>query len=118
MRNISAQVASGVTTASVNGIQIDANQLINPSFHFVFSEATAAGTVKIQASNDIFNDRYQASNFTVTNWVDIPSATATVTAGAPALISLSEVNYRWLRVVFTRSAGAGTMFCNLNAVGV
>ena len=103
MRNINCNVLQGPDTATKTGIQIDSNQLLNPSFHVYFGDTSVAGTVKLQASNDICNDRYQAAAFTVTNWVDIPNQSATITSGASALLTLSEVNYRWLRVVFTSS---------------
>lgn len=118
MRNINCVVLNAADTASQNGTQIDANQLINVSFHALFGDATAAGSVKVQASNDINNDRYQPGIFTVTNWVDVPNASATIASGAPALITLSNLAVRWLRVVFTRtSGGSTTITVNMNAVG-
>lgn len=107
MRNINASVLSGVDTASQNGAQLDTNQWVSASFQIVFADATAVGTFKLQASNDVCPPQ-QSSNFTVTNWTDIPSATASITAGASALISLANVNYRWIRAVYTRASGGST----------
>lgn len=119
MRNVNTTVLSAIDTASANGSQIDANQLINPSFQIVFGDATAAGTFKIQASNDICNDRYQPATFTVTNWTDVPSATATIASGASAIITIQNQQFRWLRAVFTRSGGGSTtVTVNMNAAGV
>src|SRR5579859_1322918 len=102
MRKVNSTVLSAVDTASQNGSQIDSNQLISASFQVVFGDATAAGTLKIQASNDICNDQYQPATFTVTNWTDIPNATATIASGASALITIYQLSYRWLRAVYTR----------------
>lgn len=109
MHYVNAPVLSAVDTASQNGVQIDSHQYKNVSFHAYFGDATAAGTLKVQASNDLCFDGYQANTaFTVTNWVDIPNASAAIASGAPALITLVNAPYRWLRVVYTRSGGGST----------
>ena len=122
MRQVNVQVASGANTATINGIQIDANQLINASFHLLVGDATAAGTFKIQASNDVApaGGANVAGNFVVTNWVDIPNATVTQAAGTrQALIQLSEISYRWIRAVWVETTpGTSTNQVNMFAVGV
>jgi hypothetical protein len=120
MRNQTIQVLSANDDVTRNGIQIDADQIITASFHLVLSDATGAGTFKIQASNDIGPTGQAAQNFTVTNWVDIPSATVTQTAGnKQALITLATTNYRWMRAVWTQSTGgSGTLTVNMNSNGV
>lgn len=106
MRNVNVNVLSGVDRLNINGDQIDANQLISASFHVVFGDSTAAGNIKIQGSNDICNDRYQANAFTVTNWVNIPGQSSNVSSGAQALLTITQSAYRWLRAVYT-STGQG-----------
>lgn len=106
MRQVNLIALSAADSLTTNGSQIDSNQLVSASFHAFFGDANAAGTVKIQASNDIFQDRYQASNFTVVNWVDVPNQSAAITAGASALLTIPQCSYRWLRAVYT-STGTG-----------
>lgn len=119
MKNVNCIALSAPDTASADGSQIDANQLVSASFAIIFGDATAAGTVKVQASNDICNDRYQANAFTVTNWVDIPTQTATITTGTSALLTIANMSYRWIRVVYTRtSGGSSTIVVNMNALSV
>lgn len=119
MRSNNFVALSADDSANANGIQIDADQLFSASFHFVFGDNTATGTVKVQASNDIFSGLYAPGNFVVTNWIDVASASAAVTAGAAQMISLPNLNYRWLRVVWTRSAGGSTtVICNANIQSV
>jgi hypothetical protein len=108
MKNSNALVLSGSDTASHNGVQIDASQVYSASFHAVFGDSTAVGTVKVQASNDICYDGYSPGAFTVVNWVDVPNASASVSSGAPALITIPNVSYRWMRVVFTYSSGGSS----------
>lgn len=98
-------VLSGSDFANVNGSQIDASQLASCSFHGYFGDSQAAGTLKAQASNDTY-ELIQPSG-TVVNWVDIPSATATISAGSSGLVSIANNAYRWLRAVWT-TTGVGT----------
>lgn len=108
MRKLSQLVLSGADTGSVNGSQLDCGEWVSASFQIVFGDSTAAGTFKLQASNDIFQPGGQSSNFTVTNWTDIPSATATIASGASALITVNVMSYRWIRAVYTRASGGST----------
>jgi hypothetical protein len=95
-------------TTPINGGKIDTNQLIQMSFQYYSTDATSAGTVKVQMSNDATPmGSYNAADFTPTHWSDIPSATGAVVAGVGAPILLSNMAYRWVRVVFTPSAGTG-----------
>ena len=100
-----------------NGIQIEASQLYAASFQAFFGDDTAAGTLKVQASNDECFVFYQPGNFTVTNWSDIPDATATVASGASVLIPTLQLAYRWLRVVYTPSGGGSTTI-NVNMMAL
>lgn len=108
MKYANVNVLSGSDASSINGAQIDANQLISSSFMIYFGDATAAGTVKIQASNDVCAYGNLAQDFTVTNWVDIPNATVTIASGASALITIPQMAYRWIRPVYTRSGGGSS----------
>jgi len=119
MRNLCHTVLSANDDVSRTSSKIDANQLVSASFHAFFSDTDAAGTVKIQASNDPTVAGNIAADFTPTNWIDIPNATGTVTAGSAVLITIAQLSYRWLRVIFTKSnAGTGTITVNLNALGI
>lgn len=119
MRNVNKTILQAADTTSQNGSQIDANQLIAASFHAYFGDVTAAGTVKIQASNDICNYRNLDNEFTVTNWVDVPNASASVASGAAVLIPVPQMCYRWIRAVYTStSGGSSTVTVNMNALGL
>lgn len=119
MRYVNVNVLSAVDTSSQNGIQIDSNQLISASFTAYFGDAGANGTLKVQASNDPMSYGYLAQDFTVTNWVDIPNATATVTSGGNVVITVAQCCYRWMRVVYTRSSGgSSTINVNMDALSI
>lgn len=108
MRNLNANVLSGSDNQTVNGNAVDSNQLVSASFQAYFGDAQATGTFKLQASNDICNDRYQAgigqTAFAPTHWTDIPSQTTNVTSGASALLTVANMAYRWVRAVWTPTA--------------
>ena len=99
---------------------IDASQLFAASVIGVFSDGAAAGTIKIQGSNDTNEDSNLQSvrNFTPTNWVDIPSASGAVTAGEVEVAVANPLCYRWIRATWTRTAGAGTIIFYLQTQGV
>jgi hypothetical protein len=120
MRQVNDKVLSGLDAVSINGKQIDTNQMINMSFHCILSDATAAGSFSLQASNDISQIPPGQGSFTATNWVDIPNATVTMTAGTQqALIMLSELSFRWVRAVWTQTTpGTGTVVVNRFGQGV
>lgn len=117
-----AQVAVPKTTSDTSNYtspKISPAQWIQVSFMAFFSEATAAGTIQIQYSND--NPAGQSDeNFVPTNWANVPGSTAvaTVAAGASVTVYLPE-NFcgRWYRIVWTGS-GAGTFGVNYGAVSL
>lgn len=122
MKYLNFNALSVSDAASANSKAIDCNQLIGASFHAYFGDTTAAGSIKIQASNDICPTHYSAVyNFIPVNWVDIPGASVTVLAGAPELITIPNTSliYRWVRVVYTHtSGGTSTITVNVMAVSV
>lgn len=119
MRQESIVVLSAADDVTRTGGKYDASQLVNMSFQSYCSDTDAAGSVKIQASNDPVPSGALRNQFTPTHWVDIPNATATITAGSATFISLSNVAVGWIRVVFTQTTpGTGTIVVQMNAVGV
>lgn len=117
MRNLNCQILSGPDTSTQTGKAVDTNQLFSASFQSIFGDLSAAGTVKIQASND----EPPAGNmapFTPTNWSDIPSATSTIASGVGPIITLASINYKWIRAIYTSgSGGSSTVIVNMNAQG-
>lgn len=119
MKYVNCNVLSAVDTSTQTGIQIEASQLYAASFQAYFGDNTAAGTLTVQASNDEFGTFYQPGTFTATNWTLIPGATATITAGASALILVPVTSFRWMRVVYTSSSGgSSTINVNMMATAV
>jgi hypothetical protein len=109
MRAIPITVLNAGAETSATFEAIDVNQWFNVTAQVSFSDAAAAGTLKLQGSLDAPAAANLADDTTPTNWSDIPSASVVVAAGATSVIEKPDLNYMYLRVVWTRSAGAGTM---------
>lgn len=78
------QVVGTLDITSCNGVSVQ----VNPP-------ALAAGSIKLQRSNDN------------TNWEDIPSATATLAATAAKMINVADLYAGHVRIIATISAGPG-----------
>lgn len=119
MRHVNSVVLSTSDATSQNGSQIDTNQIIAASFQAVFSDTDAAGSVKIQMSNDINHDSYQPAIFTVVNWTDVPNTSTSVTAGGSIVITIPQSCYRWLRAVYTSTTpGTGVVSVQYNGLSI
>jgi hypothetical protein len=92
------------------------SQAIKSDFHVacsvqVITTSTIAGTVKLQFSNDPQN----IAGFPV-NWSDIAGATVTLSGSAGVFhIPKTEICYNFMRVVFTKSGGSGTVSVNYHS---
>lgn len=96
---------------------IKAGQLIQCSLQCVVTGAST-GTLKLQFSNDI-TDPTVPNGAAPTNWVDIPSASITVSAAGVTGLVKMDLAYNYLRVVWTHNNGsAGTISVNLFAVSI
>lgn len=97
-------------TGTVVSAAFDGTYLVNCTAQAKFTDAAAAGTLKIQCSNDPVNP---------TNWNDVPLATAAVASGALTMTPIlsTPLCYKWLRVSFTSSGGAGTLTVNAHGNG-
>lgn len=119
MRNTCITILSADDSVNQIGTKFDANQLVSASFIASFGDATAAGTVKIQVSNDPpVGSSNLVKDFTPTNWVD-SGQSATITSGTSAALLIPNMSYRWLRAVWTNSSGGSTLITvNMNALSI
>lgn len=95
---------------------IDCSQIIAMSLMVVTTGGAAPTfTAKIQVSNDPVNARNMPGGIppAPTNWVDLPTATVSVTTNGALLIPKMDMAYGWLRVVITTGSGTGTVSANL-----
>lgn len=83
----------------------DLSSMTQVSAQAVFSDNAAAGTLKLQVSND----PPASTGKSPTNWSDVSGATATVASGATSLIVNTNVSYCWGRIAFASTGGSGTI---------
>lgn len=77
--------------------------------------AAQVGALKFQVSNDDENTLKQKPASAV--WFDLPSGDFTVNGAAVQGGNFDAQYYRWLRVYYTKTSGAGTLQVLLNLKG-
>lgn len=97
-------------SGNVLSVAVDSRFYINATVQAKFTDGSAAGTLKLQGSND---------PTAPTNWNDIPSMTSSVTSGATTTTptTATPLCFQWIRVVFASTGGSGTITANLHANG-
>jgi hypothetical protein len=103
---IPLQAAASVTTAALPSLN-----LFSCSAQITTTGA-AAGTLKIQASNDYVVQ----ANAVPVNWSDIPSASVAVSGAGSYLIPFTNLCYEHVRLVYTNT-GSGTISVVFKALG-
>ena len=104
-RNVPKQILSGADNADVTGSAFETQQVYSASFCPICSDDSAGGTVKIQGSND--SPVGANTQFTPSNWNDIPNATSTIASGVGPAIVIPVMNFQYIRAVYTASSGGG-----------
>lgn len=115
-----AGAATGSLGASFNSDPFKMENMDLAAIQAVISGSSALNaTLKLQASCDMGQDTGTgpAGVQGLTNWVDVASSTTTVTADGVSMWNVSAVAWKWVRVVYTRTAGSGTIALLANAKG-
>ena len=113
MRQVNINTIPLQAAATISGSAIDAENLFYASAQIAAS-AGAAGTLKLQASNDE-NENFIVQ-FAPVNWSDIPGASVAVAGPGAYLISQTNMCYQWIRAVYTNT-GSGTISVVVKALG-
>ncbi len=79
--------------------------------------ATLAGTLKLQASNNAFQDNVNLSELSDAVWVDVTGSSQAVSGSGTFMWNTSEAYYRAVRWVWTRASGTGTFVAYIHAKG-
>lgn len=69
---------------------------------------TPVGTFTIQASNDL-EGQFRKADSNLVNWFTLSGTSTASSVGTGAIISVPDVYYRWIRLVYTRSSGSITL---------
>lgn len=102
----SGNAALSSITSSVTNIEF----LDNIGYQINVASGTPTGVIKVQISIDYAQD----INGNVTNagnWVDLTPVSQTISAGSPSPIyfDMTQLSAPWIRLVYTRTSGSGTI---------
>ena len=103
-------LSAGDMSASITSSATNINFLDNASIQLNFTGAPV-GTFAVQGSLDyspgINNDPLANAG----NWVDLPLSVTPTASGSPdvILMDLSMLPFPWIRVVYTRTSGTGSL---------
>lgn len=111
MRQFTKKIWDGLLQAAGQDTgKIDARHLLKATVSAQFTDPTANGTLTIWFSNDPVEWREPE------DWQEVVSVAAN--GVSVDLISVgSDVAYRWIKVTWTSTAGAGTITANLHCFG-
>ncbi len=103
----SGNMASTTVTSEVTNVE----GLDNIGIQLNWSGSSPIGTFAVQVSADYAQD-YLGNVTNTGNWVALaisPAVAATGTSPDTAFIALNQVPAPWIRVVYTRTSGTGTL---------
>lgn len=121
MRNTQFVILNADDSMTQTGNSFWVGQICSGSFVPSCGDATAAGTLKLQASNQSPASTTAPTKFTPasTSWADIPNATSTIASGAGPAIVIPNMAFAYIRAVFTHSGGGSTKInVDANVIGV
>lgn len=114
MRQLNDNLILSQAAATITSAAIPALNLFSCSAQVSTTGAGAAGTLRLQASNDIAGmDGHPGPP---TNWSDIPSASVVASGAGAFLIPKTDLCYQWIRAIYTNT-GTGTFSVVLKALG-
>ena len=113
MRQLNDNIIPRQTAATITSAAIPALNLFNCSAQ-ITSTGAGAGTLKLQASNDIAG--MDGNPGPPVNFSDIPSASVAESGAGAFLIPKLDLCYQWIRVVYTNT-GTGTISVVVKALG-
>lgn len=107
--NVPVTMINAVDTTTQTGAPVFVGQIFSGSFTSTFGDNTAAGTIKIQGSNETA-PRSNLGTYVPSDasFNDIPNATSTVAAGSGPAIVLPTLNFQYIRAIYTRASGGST----------
>jgi len=115
MKSSQYRILSASNATSQTSGPIDVNQIVSASFVIANGDTTAAGTAKLQCSNQV--PTTTRDNFVPTIWADIPNATSVIAAGVGPAIVIGAMCFSYIRVVFTSTvAGNTTITVDMNQI--
>ena len=96
-----------VMNATIDSIALGVPQMFGAAVQIEFT-GTPTGSFKLQASSDPYVANPTALQ-APSNWTDVADSTFTVSAAGNVMWNVSDIQYNWLRVVYSdTSSGMST----------
>lgn len=92
-----------VMNATINSVAQQTYQVFGYAIQIEFT-GTPTGNFKLQASTDPYVSNPTAAQLPV-NWTDVVDSTFTVSAAGNVMWNVADVEYNWVRVVYTDTSG-------------
>lgn len=111
--------AGDMSLASITSDTINLENILYLAVQAVWT-GTPTGTIKLQGSCDTGTTiAGNTDGDGVSNWTDIASATLSPAGSASSgFIELKETGIKWVRLVYTKSGGSGSLTSRFNAKGI
>lgn len=106
--------------ATNNGAAVHLSNMEGYSIAAVWTESVAVldGTMKLQASNNAFKDNVNNNEDSAATWIDITGSSVAVSGSGSQFWNVSDVYYKSVRIVWTRTSGQGSYTAYITAKGV
>lgn len=100
-----ASMAANITSAATNIQHLD-----NIGIQANIVSGSPTGVIQVQVSADYAEDT-EHNVLDAGHWVDLTPAQQSITAGSPAqtYFDLNQLSSPWVRVVYTRTSGSGSL---------
>lgn len=119
MRNYPTTILSADNSKNATGSAFFVGQAVSASFVTQNGDTGAAGTVKIQGSNEAPVGDPLAYTPTAASFADITNATSAISSGVGPAIIIANMPFQYIRAVYTRtSGGTSTITVKMSALGV
>lgn len=109
-----ALVSAGDMSGSIASIGIDLQGVDSYAIQAVYT-GSPVGTLKLQLSTDAVApgpDSNVALN--VVNWSDYTGSSLAISAAGDVMYKIDKGGERWVRLIYTRSSGSGTLNATFN----
>lgn len=99
------QIVAASMAGDITGPAYDIRQQDNCSIQLNFTGAPV-GTFNIQGSLDYYPDTNSAGN-----WIAVTFATPPVASGSAGqiLLDMNQLSFPWIRIMYSRTSGTGTL---------
>lgn len=99
-------ITNGSMSLSYTSPVIPARYFRLGSIQLVWTGSAPTGTFTVECSNDISHD---VNGGDVTNWTTITGSSEAITTSGSFLYNFAPLCWYWVRVVYTRVSGTGTL---------